>query len=519
MNATWLDRSLGWFFPEVGRRRLAARQAMAVLSSYDAGRTGARTEGWRPSLGTSADAAGELEWSRIRDRARDLTRNNAIARRAVDVKVRHTIGTGITAEVPSGRVRSLWEQFLEECDLDRVHDLHGMLGLSEACRFEAGECLIRFYEPGPLEVSDLENGSPIPLKMRILEPDYLDTSRDTYGGRVRGDIAEGHEIKYGIEYDSFGRPVAYYLFPQHPGDRGSIARVGARGFDSERVPAEDVIHVFRRQRPGQSRGISDFAPVVMRLRDLDDFADAHIVAKKTAACLVGVLTTPEDLSASALGVQEEQGDLTKERLHPATFYRARLGESITFSAPPPMHDYEQFMKITQREIASGLNIPYELLSNDRADVNYTSMRGGLIDFRKTVLGDQWLLYIPRVCRAIEKRFRLALERRTPGLGARTGAFEWTPPKFELMDPLKETQADLESVLAAFEPLEEIQRQRGWSQDDIFESFERTFKELDKRGLGSIFRSDPRTEISLKKAESPPNTGGSESDGISESAGQ
>lgn len=479
-TGTWLDRTIGWLAPERGARRLAARAAMATLAGYEGARRGRRTEGW-VTASTAADAAGELDWTLLRDRARDLVRNNPHAARAINVQVSHTIGTGITADVNHRGLEKPWQAFVENADLDGDYDLNGLFEQMERCRFESGECLVRFYRSGVF------GRAPVPTQIRILEPEYLDSSRDTW---LLAREAVG-SIRHGIQRDEWGRVEGYWLFPEHPGERVSTARVAGRGLVSEFVPAEDVIHVFRKLRPGQTRGVSEFAPIMLRLRDLDDYDDAEIMRKKIEACLVGVLTTTESLGASALGPQTVEGDFTQERMQPATWYRARPGESVTFNTPQGTAGYADYKKLNQRDVAAGLGIPYELMTGDLSELNYTSMRGGLIDFRKRVQALQWLLYVPRVCRRIEARFLEDMRRLRPGLGDRT-VFDWTPPKFELMDPMKETQAALEQVLAGFEPYDEIARANGWSTEELLDKIQAWFEALDRRGIK--LKSDPRNQI-------------------------
>lgn len=484
---TRLDRLIGWFSPQRGAQRLAARAAIAALAGYDGGTLGYRTEGWRTDSG-SADATGEAHRTHLRDRARDLVRNNPHAARAVDVKVAHTIGSGITAEVHNSRLKPYWDRFVETCDFRGDYDLNGILAQIERCRMESGECLVRFVRSG----SSVDS---IPTQLMVLEPDYIDESRDSYGG------SQGQDIRYGIEYDGMNRIIGYWLYPEHPGDRSSFNRVAGRGLVSEFVPASEIIHVFHRLRPGQTRGVTDFAPVIMRLRDLDDFEDAHIVGKKLAACMVGTITTPEGLAGSGVGPQTVESDITKERMQPARWYRLRPGEAVNFNSPPGMDGYEEFKRWTARDVAAGVGIPYELLTNDLSQLNYTSMRGGLIDFRKRIQAHQRLLYLPRVCRRIESKFREDMDRIRPGIGMRS-SFEWTPPKFELMDPLKETQAQLEACLAGFESFGEIARQNGWSQTDLLDEIADWFSELDDRGI--TLKSDPRSKMMSTREPNEPS---------------
>jgi lambda family phage portal protein len=223
----------------------------------------------------------------LRDRARDLVRNNAYAARAIDVKGSNTIGVGITAEVKNRKLAKRWETFAQTCDADGKLDLYGLQSLVERCRMESGEVLIRRVP------SQMVTGG-VAMKLRVLEPDYIDNARDGVSAET------GNQIRGGIEYDAFGTPLAYYLHRQHPGDSWATAAY-RRDTTSVRVDADEIIHVFRKQRAGQTRGVTDFAPVMLRMRDLDDYDDAEVMRKKIEACLAAFVTSPASLDATALG--------------------------------------------------------------------------------------------------------------------------------------------------------------------------------------------------------------------------
>jgi capsid protein len=45
-----------------------------------------------------------------------------------------------------------------------------------------------------------------------------------------------------------------------------------------------VRHIFKVKRAGQARGPSWFGPVILRMKDLDEFEDATLMKQKVAAC-------------------------------------------------------------------------------------------------------------------------------------------------------------------------------------------------------------------------------------------
>ena len=480
----FLDRAIGYVSPIRGAKRAAARVAMQQLA-YEGARKGRRTEGWY-AHGTSADAESQAVVGTLRDRARDLVRNNPYAAAACDVKVTETIGAGIVAEIPTQRLRDIWNRFGDECDADGKSDLYGLQALVERCRFEAGECLVRFV---PRELSAREAAAGvIPMRLRVLEPDYLDQSKDG--------VIEGRLCRYGIEYDGAGLPSAYWLYDEHPGD-ASMSSLRRSGLVSRRVSAADVLHVFRRLRPGQTRGVTEFAPVILRMRDLDDYDDAEVMRKKIEAVLAAFVTSPTG-GASPIGPVSTDATGRIEKLFPGMVSYLKPGEGITFSDPKASGGYADFQRFGLRAIATGTGIPYELMTGDLSQVNYSSYRAGLIRFRRRLEQDQYQILVPMLCAPIWRRVledaRAVLGQ--PTLGERT-RIEWTPPRFELVDPLKETQAEIEAIQAGLDTWPEVVRRRGWVAEEQLDMIEQWQKKLTTRGI--VLTSDPRTAIAAKAA--------------------
>ena len=89
-----LDNVIGFFNPEAGVKRARARMTLEQARKYDGAAGGRRNQNWHaPS--TSADAALGPSLERLRNRSRDLSRNNPFAARAVQVLVNNTVGGGV----------------------------------------------------------------------------------------------------------------------------------------------------------------------------------------------------------------------------------------------------------------------------------------------------------------------------------------------------------------------------------------------------------------------------------------
>lgn len=500
MSSTLLDRTIGYFSPTAGLRRAQARLATETMLAYEGAKQGRRGDGWQ-AFSTDADSESQSVVHLLRDRARDLVRNNPHAASAIDIRETEVIGTGIVAEVAHKNLAERWRIFTENCDVEGDVDFYGLQALVERCRMESGEVLVRrrYVERS----RDQIRMGYVPMALQVLEPDYIDQSRDG-----RSPDRPGNFIRYGIEYESSGRKAGYWLYPQHPGE-GARAQINSLGLTSSFVPAEDALHLFRKNRAGQSRGVTDFAPVMLRMRNLDDYDDAEVMRKKVEACLAVFVTTPGGAMTNPLLGQTSttaDGDRV-ERLHPGMVQHLRHGETIESIDPKSSSGYADFKRFSARDVAAGLGLPYELLTGDLTQVNYSSYRAGLVRFRRRIQKDQRHLYIWKLCNPVFEwvREESAVMAGTAGYAARVSPI-WTPPRFELIDPLKETQAELEAVLAGFDTWDEVVRRRGWTSGQQLDVIEAWQSELSKRGI--VLKSDHRNAVSLPSgmgAGEPPPT--------------
>ena len=169
--------------PQAGLRRARHRAAIATLArSYEGARRGRRTEGWVVA-GTSANAEIGTALSRLRDRSRDLVRNNPYAAKAVQAVVSNLVGTGILPRARSAmptstrRPTSSGPASPRACDADGLTDFSGLQALIVRAMAESGECLVRIRD------RRIEDGLPVPLQLQLLEPDHLDHGKT-------GDLAQ-----------------------------------------------------------------------------------------------------------------------------------------------------------------------------------------------------------------------------------------------------------------------------------------------------------------------------------------
>ena len=465
---TWLDSAIGWLSPKAGLDRARARTALGLMRSYEGANTTRRTSNWKTSnASANAEVAGGI--SRLRSRSRDLVRNNPYARRAIAALVGNGVGTGITLGTSNAQVKKAWVQWAAEADFYGDQDFYGLQALAARASHESGDCLLMRVRTD----SKGAGRSGVPLKIKVLEGDFLDVG-------VNGPQSNGNMAIAGIEIDREGRRVAFHLYTTHPGE---TALFDPRA-KSERVPAEDVIYLFDKERPGQLLGVPRLAASIMRLRDLDEYQEALLVKKKIEACFAAFVSTEDDSKTVGTTTETEtdaDGNTRRvEKLSPGQIIYGKTGETITFGEPSSSAD-SGFATDTLHAIAAGIGCTYEQLTGDLSGVNYSSMRGGRAEFKILVEQWRWLTFVPQMCERVYGWFEDAAF--SAGKIRKTGhEHVWTPPRWEYVNPKEDVQADKEELAAGLASLSEKLRARGESPEAVFAEIAEERKTLEKLGI-------------------------------------
>lgn len=482
-STSWLDRAIGFLAPQVALRRLRARtahdQLARVFRHYEGAATGRRTQNWY-RVTTDANAAIGPSLAYLRNAARDLVRNNPYAESALSTIVDHTVGWGIVASTP----HAVWEQWTTTTaiDADGRHDLAGLEKLVMRTVVESGEVLVR------RRARRLEDGFPLPVQLQVLEPDFLDTTKDT------ASLPNGGQIVQGVEFDALGRRAAYWLYRSHPGSTVSVTSTTFSGASS-RIPASDVIHIFKASRPGQVRGPSWFAPVLLRFKDFDEFEDATLMKQKIAACLA-VITSDVDGSAQPLGTADDTESPAVDSLEPGMIMNVPPGRDITVVQPPAVTDYQNFSKTTLRAIATGLGVSYEDMTGDYEGLPFSAARMSRLRHLAHVDDWRWRLLVPQFLNPV---WGWAMEAADLMGLTIAPATEWTVPPLPMIEPDKEGLAIQRNIRTGITTLSEEIRARGYNRDQFLDELQEDFKELDRRGL--VLDCDPRKMTQAGQAQS------------------
>lgn len=467
----FIDKMILFVSPRAALSRQKNRMAYNFLSKrfFEGAGKGRRTEGWITSS-TSANAENAGATITLRNRARDLIRNNAFASRAVQVIVSNVVGYGIKTQLKneSGRgakeIQKVWNRWSGSvaADFDGRRDYYGLQDLVMRTIVESGECLVVRKRMASSE-------GEIPLKLQILEPDFIDTSRSD------------DKTEQGIQFDSSGRRTGYWLFKSHPGDVGIRSFFQRKKIESELVPAEDVLHCYRQDRAGQIRGVTWYAPIIITMRELDEYMDATIVKQKVSAAFAAFV---HDIEA---GGDLENNPPLSEKLEPGAIEILPPGKDIKFPNPPSVNEFDPFTRTMLRACASGLGITYEAFTSDYSQVNFSSGRMGWLEFHRNIESWRWNMLIPQFCNPVVKWFIEAAELR--GIRANGVRPMHTPPSREMIDPNAESNALVTQIRAGLKTLPEALRELGHDPEEKLAEIAETNAELDRLGL--ILDVDPR----------------------------
>ncbi len=451
-----IDRAIAGLSPVWAYRREQARRALAVMANYDAATSGNRGASWRRSASDADTASGNR--MRLAFVGRDMIRNTPLAVRAQAVICNNVVGDGIIWKVSGGsaaRAEKLRKTLKAHFDTTKIDadgrcNLYGLQRLVMNALVSDGEVLIRRRR------RQNRDGLPLPFQLEVLEIDHLDNSRD----RLLASAGAEGEVREGIEFDAIGRRVAYWLYPEHPG-----ATWGLRtSLVSRRIPANEVIHIYRQDRPKQMRGVSWFAPVALALQDLADGQDAQIMRQKIAACFAAFRVAPEAEFTSPSRDNDPAGLAT---MVPGRIQNLAPGEDIRFAQPPSVEGYDKFTRLILQTVAGGLGITYEALAGDLSQVNFSSARMGRMEMDRNVSAWQWLLMIPQMMQPLSHWALEAFDLATGQMKRSTElTLDWVPPHRMLVDPAREIPALRDKVKAGFASRQGVVRELGFDPEDL-----------------------------------------------------
>jgi len=457
---------------------------------FEGAATGRRMNTWGTStVGPNSSLYSSL--NRLRSRSRELIRNNPLVQGGVDSYVANAISAGIFPRWQIGDavlkkdIQDLWDEFVPKADYYGACSFYGLQSLAFNGLIDAGEILSRKV------VRSTSAGLPVPLQIQLIEADHLDETYSTIA-------PNGNEIRMGIELDSGNRRAAYWLWSEHPGESFLTGRnINWR----ISVPAREIDHVYRPVRAGQMRGRPWLASIIVKIHEYDLYDDAEQVRKKGAAMFGGFIE--EDAvqidPANYFGKKKDPDSDNRNvlALEPGTFPILPQGKKVHFSEPADVGtSYEMWTRQQLRQIATGIGITYEQLTGDLTGVNYSSIRAGLLEFRRRVQQLQMEILIFQFCQPAAEAFLDAavlsgmLRIRDYYRNRRQYLkIQWRPDGWPWVDPVKDQLAEQMAVRNGFKSRAQVVAERGGDVETVDREIAEDNARADRFGL--VYDSDPR----------------------------
>lgn len=467
-----VDKAIEFFSPVRAARRFRARATMAIVGGYIGGsKTRRALKQWSP-FGSDADSDILLDLPTLRERSRDLVRNTPLATGAIKTKVSNIVGSGLKLQsrIDRGALNLTDEQAdAWEAKAEREWRLFWESKNCHAACTLNGNAITRMVYRQTIENGDVfvllsriqRKNNPYKLILQIIEADRV--CNEKYA-------ADSDTLAGGIEKDQYGAPVKYHILKQHPD-----VRRYTKNMEWEKIPAfgsalglRNVIHLFSPDRPGQSRGVPDLAPVIESLKQLDRYTEAELAAAVISGMFtVFVESDSGDPTFDLSDMSGETGAKTTDddyKLASGSIVGLAPGEKIHDSNPGrPNAAFDPFVLSILRQIGVALELPFEVLIK-HFTASYSASRGALLEaFKYFVSQRQWLAdNFNQVVYEIWMYEAVSLGRiAAPGfLGdpvirkAYLGS-EWVGPAKGQIDELKEVKAAKERVNMGISTLAEV----------------------------------------------------------------
>ena len=314
----------------------------------------------------------------MRQRSRELSMNDVHIAKFLNMALQETIGPkGLTlsSQGPDPEANKIIEQLYNEWALDCCTS--GDMSLLD---FEQLEVRTRHCD-GEFFARIVEKYGPNKFKFALFpfDADRLELGFDCMPR------PDGSYIRNSIEYDKWGRPLAYHILERHPGD--NVARWPDGSFRM-RIPANEIVHFFEPLRPGQGRGIPSTHAAIQNAKHLNAYILATIVACRVISSKFAAITSKEaDPYKTNQGVVDKTKHEIINKVEPGRIFRLRPGESLdVFDPKHPSGQFGPFVTAILQGYASGLGVTYASLSGDLSKTSYASGRLGALEVQ-----DYWTL--------------------------------------------------------------------------------------------------------------------------------
>ena len=355
---------------------------------------------WRPAL---RDARDDVQASYVAAAGRtvDALHNNGFLAGAVDAAVAVTVGVALRLSAVPDRTVLGWDDETAERWIDEVES-RWIQWSENPIECDAGGRYTLGQMTGQVLRSYFSHGEAVALLPAVRRPESRSVGKVQVlpAHKLVQDSSPFERLFQGVRVDGYGMPVAYRFTVDDRLELRSTVDILAR----DTVGRPQVVHVFEGQ-PGQTRGISPFAPVLRATAQFDQLQDATLTAALIQSIFAATMESELPTSEVLEGLREQMEGQPAPGAADAAFaaengldawneLRARWyedtkidlgsfgkiahtfpGESLKFNrSEHPNSNYEAFGNFLLREVARAAGLTSEQFTGDFREATYSSVR-------------------------------------------------------------------------------------------------------------------------------------------------
>ncbi len=471
-------------YPQKRKRTLLSG---GVLGVFKSGET-SPLDNWNGTP-ISADVLITRFQMRLVARSREQWSNNDYVRAFIRLVRQNVVGpNGVTMQSKAKKARggqldkelnaaveAWWQDWARKGNCE----VTGQLSLRELCNLltettaRDGEFFVRKIYG--------EDAGPHGFALQVIDPQRLPVWYENYRRTDNGGF-----IRHGIEFNRYGRPVAYHFSSTEEWDAYYYSYAG-NGF--VRIPAEQIIHGFVHEMPGQRRGLPWASTSLFRLHHLQGFEDAAVQNARAGATKMGFIQYREGFGPEADDDVDVADTIEAE---PLSFHELPEGAEFKEFAPQyPNNEFATFHKAMLRGAAAGMGVLYNNMAGDLEGVNFSSIRQGTLDEREHWKElQQWLIetLLDPVFREWIKYQLLAGNLKVRGQPVPATKLDacmctsWQPRRWQWIDPRADVEAAIKSIRAGLTSFSQVIREQGRDPEAVFEEFAADIQAMKDAGI-------------------------------------
>lgn len=428
-------------------------------AAYEGASTSYRM-GLKGLLSGEPDSLAARELSYLQMRSRHLVRDNGYGNSALQSYTSSLKSIKVNWVDKKGKRHDKMQELWNEFEANPNHDGYGTLSNTQALWhnsiFLDGNAFTR------LLIKRKTNKNKVPLKLQAVPAPMHDTC---YMGAGTND-----GVRYGIRFRD-DKPVSYFfaedLYKRWVNEEAFSSSF--KGVNQKEIPAEELIHLFKRTYPGQWLGIPDLAPVIITLYELDELIDATVAKQKAAQAIAWIVeqsnyVSPGPVGNPTLAKDKNKNDKVVFKASGGNVHYLNKGESIKFYQSTDIgQNLPLLIESELRKVTSVLPIAYHQLTGDTSGLNFSSIRAIGIDIRNRLEYIHQLLTIPLGLAKVTETFKTLAKL---SYKVETAMPIYQLPRWYGIDELKDTQADLLEVQSGFDTLHNKLIERGVTPEEI-----------------------------------------------------